>query len=64
MKKNKLRFDIVSLMCAVVLTIVSAAPLFSKHTDARLVTLIFGSVATGVMLSNLIHDLRHKPGGE
>ena len=59
-KKTKIRFDIVSLICALVITILSAAPLFSEHSDAKLLTLIFGSVGTGVMLSNLIHDLKRK----
>ena len=59
-KKNKIRFDIVSLICAALVTVFSAAPLFSEHTDAKLLTMIFGSIGSGVMLSNLIHDLKRK----
>lgn len=58
--KSKIRLDIVSLICAIIITIFSAAPLFNEHTDAMLLTLIFGSIGTGTMLSNLIHDLRQK----
>lgn len=59
-KKNKIRFDVVSLVCAIVITILSAAPLFSEQSDAKLLTLIFGSIGIGVMVSNLIHDLKRK----
>jgi hypothetical protein len=59
-KKNKIRFEVVSLVCALVITVSSATPLFSEHSDAKLLTLIFGSIGTGVMLSNLIHDLKRK----
>jgi len=59
-KKNKIRFDIISLACALAITIISAVPFFSKHTDAKLLTLMFGSLGAGVMLSNLIHDLKRK----
>jgi hypothetical protein len=57
-RKNKIRFDIVSLICAVVIVVTSAAPLFSEHTDARFLALIFGAIGTGAMLSNLIHDIK------
>lgn len=59
-KKHKLRFDVVSLICALVITILSAGPLFNERSDAKLVALIFGSIGTGAMLSNLIHDLKQK----
>jgi hypothetical protein len=59
-KKNRIRFDVVSLVCALVVTVLSAAPLFSEHIDAKLLTLMFGSIGAGVMLSNLIHDLKRR----
>ena len=60
-KKIKIRFDIVSLACAALVTILSAAPLFNKHADAKLLAMLFGSMGTGAILSNLIHDLRRDP---
>ncbi|HSG28243.1 MAG TPA: hypothetical protein VLA34_07165, partial [Candidatus Krumholzibacterium sp.] len=57
-KINRIRFDIVSLVCAFVITILSSFPFFGKHTDAKILALVFGSFGTGVMLSKLIHDVR------
>jgi hypothetical protein len=62
--KTKIRFDIVSLVCALAITILTAAPLFSEHSNALLLTLLFGSIGTGAMLTNLIHDLKRRREGK
>jgi hypothetical protein len=59
-RRNKIRFDIVSLLCAVMITVVSATELFDEHSDAKLIALIFGAIGTGAMLSNLIHDIKRR----
>ena len=63
-KRNKIRFDMISLLCAVVITVTSAVPLFDKHADARLFALIFGAIGTGAMLSKLIHDIKRRSNDE
>jgi hypothetical protein len=57
-KKIKIRLEVVSLISALVVMVVSAASLLSKEIDAKLLALIFGAIGTGAILSNLIHDLR------
>ena len=59
-KKNRIRFYVVSLICAVAVIVLSAAPLFNEQSDATLLTLMFVCVGTGVLLSNMIHDLKRK----
>ncbi len=60
--RNKIRFEIVSLVCALLLVVLSAIPLFSRSTDAKLLGLIIGSFGTGVMLSNLLRSVRKTKG--
>jgi hypothetical protein len=59
-RKNRIRFEVVSLICALALVVLSGAPLFSEQTDAKLLTVIFGSIGAGVLLSNLVRDLKRK----
>ena len=63
-KRNKIRFDVISLICAVVITVASAAELFGELTDPKLLALIFGAVGTGAMLSKLIHDIKRRSDDE
>ena len=63
-RRNKIRFDIVSMICGVVIVVTSAAPLFDKHANARLLALIFGAFGTGAMLSNLIRDIKRRSDDE
>jgi len=57
-KRNVFRLKIISLICALLLLVFSAIPLFNKSADAGLLLLIFSAFGSGVMLSNLIHNVR------
>lgn len=57
-RRPTLYLKVVALVCALLILVVSAIPLFSKSTDARLLGLIFGAFGSGAMLSDLIHDVR------
>ena len=55
-RRPALYLKIVGLVCALLVLVASAIPLFSKSTDARLLSLIFGAFGSGAMTSSLIHD--------
>lgn len=56
-RRPRLYLKFVALVCALLILIVSAIPLFSRSTDAQLLGLVFGAFGSGAMLSNLIQDL-------
>jgi hypothetical protein len=51
---TRIRLEIVALICAVVLVVISAAPIFNRGTDASLIGLIAGSFGAGLMLANIL----------
>jgi hypothetical protein len=59
-KNRSLKLEIIALVCSVIVIFMSAAPLFDRHNDAQILTLIFGSAAAGVALGNLIRKSRER----
>ena len=59
MKRERTLYrKVIVLVCALLLLIISAIPLFSRSTDAKLLGVIFGAFGSGAMLSDLIRDAR------
>jgi hypothetical protein len=58
--RTKTRLEIVSLICAIFLVIISAIPLFNKETDAKLLGVMVGSFGAGAMLVGVIRDMRNR----
>jgi hypothetical protein len=56
--RRKIRFEILAFICTIAVVLVSAIPLFNRQTDAKLIALFFGAFGAGVMLTNLIRDVR------
>jgi hypothetical protein len=57
-KKIKLRLEIFSLGCMLLIVIYTAIPLFNSSSDAQIIGLTASSFGAGVALSNLVHDRR------
>jgi len=57
-KKYKIRLEIISLLCMILLIILSAVPLYNSSTNAAMIGLSVSSFGAGVVLSNLIHDVK------
>lgn len=57
-RKSKVLIAIVSLICILIGTIMAAVPLFNEATDAKLLTVIAGSMGVGVLLTRMVCDLK------
>ena len=52
MRRNrKLGAQIFTLICTIVVVVVSAIPLYNRTTDAKVIALFFGAFGAGVMLA-------------
>lgn len=56
--RYRIRLEVISLLCALILVVMSAMPLYNEKTDAQLLTLITASLSAGVLLSNLLRNLK------
>ncbi len=57
-RRSKALISVVPLVCALIATFLAAAPLFNEATDAKLLIVIAGSMGIGVLLTNLVRDLK------
>lgn len=59
-RKNRIRYKVISLICVLTLLVMSAVPMFNRQSDAKLLGIIFGALASGVMLRDLAQELRDR----
>jgi hypothetical protein len=57
-RKTRTRLNLVALVSALVVTVMTAVPLYDAETDASLLTLIAGSMGFGVLLANVVREMR------
>lgn len=63
-RRTRTRLNLVALVSALVVTIMAAMPLSDAETDATLLTLIAGSMGFGVLLANVVREMRSTGRGE
>jgi hypothetical protein len=59
-RKRSVKVEIFITVCAAIVLLTGALPLINKENDAQLIAAIFGAIALGVSLSNLIRHVREK----
>ena len=59
-RKRPVKLEIFATVCSFVVVLMGAVPLYNRQNDAKLLAVIFGSLAAGVSLTNLVRDVSDK----
>ena len=59
-RKRPIKLEIFATICSFVVVLMGAIPLYNRQNDAKLIAVIFGSLAVGVSLTNLVRDIREQ----
>lgn len=63
-KRKKLVLRTIGLILTISVVLISAIPIYSAETDARLIGLFLGSFTGGLMLAGLIREFKRYGGSE